>query len=248
MRGLKDKVVVVTGSGRGIGRAIALRLAEEGAKVTLAEINQENAEQVAGEIRQSGGQALVAPVDITDWDAVQAMVARVERELGPIDALVNNAGWDTAERFAESNLETWKKVIDINLWGPLYCARAIVPGMIARGAGKIVNVGSDAGRTGSSGEAVYSACKGGIIAFTKTLARETARQGLNINCVCPGPTDTPLIQVFEPRLVAALGKAIPMGRVGQPDEVAPAVVFFCSDDARFITGQTLSVSGGLTMM
>jgi 2-hydroxycyclohexanecarboxyl-CoA dehydrogenase len=190
------------------------------------------------------------PLDVTDYAAVQQAFAFVGEQLGPVEILVNAAGWDTPERFVDSEPATWDRLIAINLRGAIHTMHAALPGMQARRYGRIVSLGSDAGRVGSSGEAVYSAAKGGVIAFTKTIARETARQGITVNCICPGPTDTPLLARFteaNPRLVEALQRAIPMGRLGQPADVAPAVAFLASDGAAYITGQILSVSGGLTM-
>ena len=247
MRGLKGKVAFVTGAGRGIGKAIARRLAEEGAKVAVADLDETTAKATAAEI---GGGAMGLKVDITDSKEVRAGVVEAERVLGPIDILVNNAGWDKAEPFIKSTEETWDKVIAINLRGPINCTRAVLDGMIARNSGRIVSIGSDAGRVGSSGEAVYSGAKGGIIAFSKTLARELARNNIGVNVVCPGPTDTPLLAEVggsNPKLLEGLKHAIPMRRLGQPEDIAAAVAFLASDDASFITGQTLSVSGGLTM-
>jgi len=173
------------------------------------------------------------------------------RAAGPIEVLVNNAGWDKVEPFVKSQEETWDRVIAINLKGPIRCARAVLDGMIERKAGKIISISSDAGRVGSTGEAVYSAAKAGVIGFSKTLARETARHGINVNVVCPGPTNTPLLNEIaggNDKLIESLRRAIPMGRTGEPDDIAGAVAFLASDDAGFITGQTLSVSGGLSMM
>jgi 2-hydroxycyclohexanecarboxyl-CoA dehydrogenase len=200
--------------------------------------------------RAEGGRGLAVPLDVTDYAAVQRAFGFVRDQLGPVDVLVNAAGWDTPERFVDSAPATWERLLAINLGGAIHTIHAALPSMQARRYGRIVSLGSDAGRVGSSGEAVYSAAKGGVIAFTKTIARETARQGITVNCVCPGPTDTPLLARFteaNPRLVEALQRAIPMGRLGQPADVAPAVAFLVSDGAAFITGQTLSVSGGLTM-
>jgi 2-hydroxycyclohexanecarboxyl-CoA dehydrogenase len=248
MRGLAGKVAFVTGAGRGIGRAIALRLAAEGAKVAVTDLDEGAARSVAGEI---GPAAIALRVDVTDSSGVKAAVAETERRLGPIDILVNNAGWDRAEPFVKSEEATWEKVIAINLKGPIICCRAVLDGMIQRGSGKIVSISSDAGRVGSSGEAVYSAAKAGVIGFSKTLARELARHRIHVNVVCPGPTDTPLfreIAAENPKLMQALERAIPFGRLGRPEEIAAAVAFLASADADFITGQTLSVSGGLTMI
>ena len=247
MADLTGRIAIVTGAGRGIGRAIATRLGRAGANVALLDLDEAAARDGAASI---GGGAIGVRCDVADNTSVRAAVAETERQLGPIDILVNNAGWDKFEPFLQSNEETWDRVIAINLKGVLNCVHAVLPGMVERGRGRIVSIGSDAGRVGSSGEAVYAAAKGGIIAFSKTIAREVARQQINVNVVCPGPTDTPLFAELagtNDRLSDALKRAIPFGRLAEPDEIAAAVEFLCSDDARFITGQTLSVSGGLTM-
>ena len=248
MRGLQGKVALVTGAGRGIGKAIAIRLAAEGARVVIADVDGETAKATADEI---GRGAVALKMDVTDSASVRDGVAEAVRVAGPIDVLVNNAGWDKVEPFVKSQEETWDRVIAINLKGPIRCARAVLDGMIERKAGKIISISSDAGRVGSTGEAVYSAAKAGVIGFSKTLARETARYGINVNVVCPGPTNTPLLNSIaggNDKLIESLRRAIPMGRTGEPDDIAGAVVFLASDDAGFITGQTLSVSGGLSMM
>ncbi|CAM3656716.1 Acetoacetyl-CoA reductase 5 [Bordetella sputigena] len=253
MKGLQDKVVIVTGGSGGIGAALCVRFAEEGAKVAIFDLNVEGAAGVAAHIRGAGGIATAYPLDITDHAAVVAAVAKVESELGTIDVLVNNAGWDHAARFLDTEPALWDKIVNINLKGPINLHHAVLKGMSQRGRGRVVNIASDAGRVGSSGESVYSACKGGIIAFTKTMAREMARKQINVNVVCPGPTDTPLFRDFAgegengAKLRGALEKAIPFGRLGQPHDMVGAVCFLASDDAAFITGQVLSVSGGLTM-
>jgi 2-hydroxycyclohexanecarboxyl-CoA dehydrogenase len=247
MRGLNGKVAFVTGAARGIGKAIAARLCAEGAKVAIGDIEEAAALATAKEL---GAAVLAVKLDIANSESVRAAVAQAQGALGPIDILVNNAGWDKVEPFVKSAEETWDRVVAINLRGPIACSRAVLDGMIERGRGKIVSIASDAGRVGSSGEAVYSAAKGGIIAFSKTLARELARYKINVNVVCPGPTNTAMMQELfakNPKLAEALRHAIPFQRLAEPDEIAAAVAFLASDDANFITGQTLSVSGGLTM-
>jgi 2-hydroxycyclohexanecarboxyl-CoA dehydrogenase len=248
MRGLEGKVAFVTGAASGIGRATAVRLGEEGARVAAADLNADGAAATASAI---GPDAVGLGLDITDLSSVQAAVAEAERLLGPIEILVNCAGWDRVEPFLDSSEETWDRIIDVNLKGVIRCTRSVLDGMISRRSGRIVNVSSDAGRVGSSGEVVYSGAKAGIIGFSKGVARETARHGLRVNVVCPGPTDTPLMAATSeanPRLGEALVKAIPFRRLAKPEEIAAAIAFLASDDASFITGQTLSVSGGLTMV
>lgn len=253
MKGLKDKVVIVTGGGGGIGAALCERFAREGAKVAVFDLNTASAAEVVASIQAAGGHAAAYCVDIGDHMRVTEAVAEVEAQLGAIDVLVNNAGWDHGARFLDTDPVLWDKIVRINLLGPINLHHAVLKGMAARGKGRIINISSDAGRVGSSGESVYSACKGGIIAFSKTIAREFARKQINVNVVCPGPTDTALFRDFAGegesgvKLKGALEKAIPFGRLGQPQDMVGAVCFLASDDAAFITGQVLSVSGGLTM-
>ncbi len=248
---LQGKVAIVTGAAQGIGRAIARRLAAEGARVAVADIQYEAAEKTAGEIRAEGASVLAVPLDVTSLESAQHAADLVERELGPIDILVNNAGWDKLEPFVESTPETWDKLITINFRGVLNCCKAIAPRMQARGGGKIVSISSDAARVGSTGEAVYAGCKAAIIAFSKTLARELARDHINVNVVCPGPTETALLKTAmagREGVLDAMARGIPMRRLGQPDDLAGAVAFFASPDSDYATGQVLSVSGGLTMV
>jgi len=244
---------IVTGGGRGIGRAIALALARQGCHVAILDLIEENAQSVKKEVEALGRRALALRVDLTQQSQVEQAVAKVLAEFGQIDILVNNAGWDKLEPFLESQPETWEKIIAINLKSVLYTAKAILPHMVSRGSGKVVSIGSDAGRGGSTGEAVYAATKGAIIAFSKSLAREMARYKINVNVVCPGLTETPLLQEVRDtsekahKIVDAITRAIPLGRVGTPEDIANAVAFLASPAADYITGQTLSVSGGLTM-
>lgn len=248
---LKDKAVIVTGGGQGIGRAIALEMASEGAKVCVADLNPDTANKVCEEIKTMGRNAVATKVDVTDLAQCEAMVKSAIASFGCVDVLVNNVGWDKMELFIQSEPQTWDKVIAINFKGPINCFKAVLPHMIERKAGRIVSIASDAGRVGSSGEAVYSGAKGGIIAFSKTVAREVARYGITINCVSPGPTETPLFAAVagdNPAIAEGLKKAIPLRRLAQPEDIASAVVFLGSDKAGYITGQVLSVSGGLNMV
>lgn len=231
MRGLQGKTVIVTGGAAGIGAATVARFREEGAKVVVFDLNAEKR------------------VDITDYDAVKKAVA----EVGRVDILVNNAGWDMFKPFLKTDPAFWQRIISLNLVGAMNVLHCVLPGMVERGGGKVVTVASDAGRVGSSGEAPYSACKGGLIALTKTLARELATKGVRLNVVCPGLTETGMLAEFmkgagDPdKLAEAYRRAVPIGRLGKPDDIPGAILFFASDDADFITGQILSVSGGLTM-
>jgi 2-hydroxycyclohexanecarboxyl-CoA dehydrogenase len=249
MNGLDGRNVIVSGGASGIGKAIAERLAAEGCRIAILDLSGDKAESVAASIRDSGGIAHAYHLDITDYDACDSAIERFETICGPLYGLVNNAGWDIAKRFVDSDRELWKKVIDINLYGPLNLTHLVLKRLAGQGAGRIVTISSDAGRVGSSGEAVYSAAKGGVIALMKTLAREHAKDGLTFNTICPGPTDTPLLAAFDEsgRLTQALARAIPLGRLGRPEDYPGLVAFLLSDDASFITGQTISVSGGLSM-
>ena len=253
MQRFDGKTVIVTGGGGGIGGATCRRFASEGAQVAVFDMNLEAAENVAADIRAGGGQAAAFACNITDRAQVDAAVAAAQTQLGPIAVLVNNAGWDVFKPFLKTVPAEWEKLIAINLTGALHMLHAVLPGMVERKYGRIVNVASDAARGGSSGEAVYSACKGGLVALSKTLAREHARQSITVNVVCPGPTDTALLAgvaegARDPaKLIEAFRSAIPLGRLGQGDDLASAIAFFGSDDAGFVTGQVLSVSGGLTM-
>jgi len=250
MRRFDRKIAIVTGGAQGIGAGIARRLADEGAMVAILDIQLEKATGVAKAIESKGGKAIALKMDIADSDDVKRAVKEVEGKFGRLDILVNNAGWDKIAPFIELPEEVWDKIIAINLRGPIAVTRAVLDGMVSRNYGKIVNIASDAGRVGSSGESVYSACKGGIIAFTKTLARELVRYNINVNVVCPGPSDTPMLAEMgkeNPQIIEAVTRAIPMRRLAQPGDIAAAVAFLASDEASYITGQTLSVSGGLTM-
>jgi len=227
---LAGKVAVVTGAASGIGRAIAEALAREGARVAVLDLNEAGARETVAAIERAGGKGSAHRVDVTDVAAVDAAIDGVAAREGGLHVLVNCAGWDKPMPFVDTTPEFWDKILAINLKGPIACTRAALRHMIKQESGKIVTIASDAGRVGSTGEAVYSAAKG----------------------VCPGPSDTPLFQqefaAQSPKLAESLKRVIPWGRLGVPDDVAPAVVFLASDDAGFITGQTLSVSGGLTMV
>jgi 2-hydroxycyclohexanecarboxyl-CoA dehydrogenase len=247
MKRFGDQVAIVTGGASGIGQATARRLAEEGAAVVIADVNGEGADGVARSISEGGGRAIALQVDVTDAPGVRAMTEQAITAFGKIDILVSNAGWDRAGPFADTDEELWDRVIAINYRGHLATCHAALPYMRERGGGRIVTVASDAGRVGSSGEVVYSGAKGAVIAFTKGLAREVARYGINVNCVAPGLVDTPLLAGMPEKLIAAIVRSIPLRRTGVPEEIAAAICFFASDDAAYITGQTLSVNGGLNM-
>ena len=242
-----NKTAVVTGAGSGIGRATAQALAREGAQVIVADIDPAGGEATASAIRQQGGQATFMPVDMTDAASIAGFAAAVQASSGTVDVLVNAAGWGRTAPFVDGTPEFWNKLVALNFVGPMLLTKALLPAMIERASGRIVNIASDAGRVGSLGETVYAGAKGGLIAFTKSLARETARYQINVNCVCPGPPDTPLMAAVPDKVKEALIKAIPLRRLGKPEEVAEAVLFFASDRAAYVTGQVLSVSGGLTM-
>ena len=243
----EGKTAVVTGAGSGIGRATAEGFAAAGAAVILGDINVENGEAAAASIRDSGGTADFVKLDVTDAKSIDAFREKAAKLRGHVDILANVAGWGKTEPFIQNTPDFWTKVVNLNLMGPIAMARAFVEPMMERNAGKIVTVASDAGRVGSLGESVYAGSKGGAIAFTKSLAREMARYNINVNCVCPGPTDTPLMAAVNEKIKEAFMRVTPMRRLAKPAEVADAVLFFASDRASFITGQVLSVSGGLTM-
>jgi 2-hydroxycyclohexanecarboxyl-CoA dehydrogenase len=246
------KVALVTGAGRGIGAAIADELARGGHAVAVLDLDGEAAAKVAAGIAERHGVRTTAePVDITDPAGVSAAVGRVSADLGPVDVLVNNAAVDVIAKFVETGEDVWDRIIGVNLHGTIRVTRAVLDPMIERGYGRIIHIASDAGRVGASGEVVYSATKGGVIAFGKALAREVARHGITVNSVCPGPTDTALLgQVadYSQRMYDATVKAIPLRRIAQPDDIAGVVGFLASDAASYMTGQTLSVSGGITMV
>jgi 2-hydroxycyclohexanecarboxyl-CoA dehydrogenase len=248
----QDRVALVTGGASGIGRATCLALAARGARVAAADINAPGAEQVAEEIRRREGEALAVEMDVTRRPSVAQAVQQVLDRWGKVDVLVNAAGWDRIVPFLDSTEDLWDRVININFRGVLNTCHVVLPHMVQRGGGVVVNISSDAGRVGSSGETVYSGAKGAVIAFSKALAREVARHNIRVNVVAPGITDTPLlqqiIQAGNEKLIDAIVRSTPLRRMARPEEVAEAVVFLASDRASFITGQTLSVSGGLTMV
>ena len=252
MKGLQDRVAIVTGGGQGIGRALSLRLAAEGCKVAIFDLNTAAGEETAG--LANGATIKTYEVDVGDYAAVRNAVAQVEAQLGPIWVLVNNAGWDKPMPFLKTDQSLWEKIIRINLYGPLNTHHAVAPLMVERGGGRIVNIASDAARVGTSDEAVYSACKGGLISFTKSVARELARKGVLLNAVCPGPTNTPMMASVlgegeqAVKWKDAMVRGIPLKRMGEPEDYAGIVAFLASDDANFITGQTISVSGGMNMI
>ncbi|RLB36661.1 MAG: 2-hydroxycyclohexanecarboxyl-CoA dehydrogenase [Deltaproteobacteria bacterium] len=250
---LTDKVAIVTGGARGIGKGISIIMAKQGASVAIADILEEEAKKTVEEIEKQGGKAMAVKTDITDLEQVKQTVAKVKEEFGPVDILVNNAGWDRITPFIKTTPDLWEKVIAINYKGVINFVYAVIPDMMKRNTGRIISIASDAARVGSTGEAVYSGAKGAVISFSKTMARELARNKITVNVICPGPTPTPLLDEikesdeFAKKILSGMERYIPLGRLGSPEDIACAVVFFASDEANFITGQTLSVSGGLTM-
>lgn len=245
---LAGKVALVTGAGQGIGRAIALKLAALEADLALVDLNPATVQETAAEIEKLGRRALALQADVSRKPEVDQAVQRVLEVFGRVDILVNNAGWTKYTPFLQETEEYWDRVMAVNLKGTILCSRAVLEAMIKQGGGKIINIASDAGRVGAANEAVYSACKAGVIGFTRALAREIAGHNIRVNCVSPGTTDTPLVhQMFTPEELAKRTRPIPLGRLGQPEDIAAAVAFFASDAADYITGQVLSVSGGITM-
>ncbi len=251
---MDNRIAMVTGGAQGIGRGISETLGAVGYRVAVADLNISAAKAVAAAIAKSGGEAIAVEIDVTDAASVKAGVTSVTSDLGPIDIAVNNAGWDDFMGFLDTSEEFWQRILEINFKGALRVCQQVLPSMAERGWGRIINIGSDAGRVGSSMEAVYSGAKGGIIAFTKTLAREMAAAGITANTVCPGPADTPALRKVAnaggqdaEKVISGMTRGIPMRRLAEPQDVAAAVAFFASESAGYITGQTLSVSGGLTM-
>jgi 2-hydroxycyclohexanecarboxyl-CoA dehydrogenase len=251
---MTDRVAFVTGGAQGIGGGISEALGAHGFRVAVADLNLDAAKETAQRIVDAGGTAIAVLVDVTDTESVRNAVNTATEALGDVEVVVNNAGWDDFMPFLKTTEDFWNRILDINFKGALRVCHTVVPGMVERGFGRVINIGSDAGRVGSSLEAVYSGAKGGIIAFTKTLAREVATKGVTVNTVCPGPTDTPALRKFADssgedadKVIGGMARSVPMKRLGSPADVAAAVAFFASDSAEYITGQTLSVSGGLTM-
>jgi len=253
MKGLSGKTVIITGGGGGIGRALCLRFAAEGSRVAVLDRDEAAAQSTAELVTEAGGKAVAYAADITDYAIIVETVEKIERDLGVPTVLVNNAGFDRFMPFLKTEPGMWQQLIDINLTGALNMHHVVLPKMLEAGGGKVINIASDAARVGSSGEAVYAACKAGLIGLSKTLARELASKNINFNVVCPGPTDTALLKSVAAtsnnpeKLLEAFKNAVPKRRLGQPEDYPGIVCLLASDDADFITGQVISVSGGLTM-
>jgi len=248
--GVTGRTAVVTGAANGIGRAIAIALASAGARVAVCDIDADAAAHVVRDITDEGALARAFHMDVASSASISSAIDSIHDEFGTIAILVNNAGIDRIEPFVESTEQTWRRLVDVNFLGPVACTRAVLDEMTEAGFGRIVSISSDAGKVGSSGEVVYSGTKGAVIAFSKALARETATLGITVNCVCPGPTDTALLDqvaVRSQRLYDSMARSVPMKRIGHPSDIVPAVLFFAGEEASYITGQALSVSGGLTM-
>lgn len=254
MSAFQGKTIIITGGGGGIGGATARRFGAQGGSVAVFDRDLASATKTAEAITAAGGIAKAYACDITDRAGVDAAVAAAEADLGPIAVLVNNAGWDVFRPFLKTTPEEWQKLIDINLVGALHMHHAVLPLMVQRKSGRVINIASDAARVGSSGEAVYAACKAGLVALTKTLAREHARDTITFNVVCPGPTQTALFEEYKQgagnadKLAEAFRRSIPLGRIGDPEDLPGAILFFASDAASYVTGQVISVSGGLSMV
>lgn len=244
---IHGETIIVTGGASGIGKATVFLLAREGARIVIGDVDEAGGRAAAAEGSAEQLAIEYLPLDLTETSSIDDFVAAVHQRAERVHGLVNGAGWDQIQPFLENPPEIWDRVIAVNLMGAVRLTRGVLPPMVAAREGKIVNISSDAGRVGSMGETVYAAAKGGLIAFTKSLARELARYQINVNCVCPGPTDTPLFQRQPERMKEALTRAIPFRRIAQPIEIAQAVLFFMSRRSDYITGQVLSVSGGLTM-
>jgi 2-hydroxycyclohexanecarboxyl-CoA dehydrogenase len=244
---VKDQVAIITGAAQGIGEAAAEKLAGLGMKVVVLDVNLEAADHVASRLKTDGLESIAIQADITQLKEVQEAVRQTLDQFGRIDVLVNNAGWSETHSFVNEDETYWDKVISVNLKGSILCSSTVLPSMIKRTYGKIVNIASEAARIGSAGHTVYSATKGGLVSFTKSLAREVARYKINVNCVCPGVIDTPLLRHETKEHIQAMTRSIPFRRIGNPSEVANAIAFFCSEESDYVTGEVLSVSGGLTM-
>ena len=243
-----NKNAIVTGGASGINKCVVEKMASAGARVLIGDINKEGGEAVAAGLRSKGLKVEFAQLDLTNYDSVKAFAAGTLSKLGRVDILVNGAGWSKNTPFVQTTDEFWDKVLNLNLIGPMRLTKLILPHMFEQKGGKIVFVASDAARVGSLGEAVYSAAKAGLLGFTKAIAREGARFNVTSNCVCPGPTDTPLLGEVDQKYQDAFVKAIPLRRAGKPEEVADAIAFFSSSQSDYVTGQVMSVSGGLTMV
>lgn len=247
---IEGNVAIVTGAGQGIGKGIALKLAQKGADIVIADLNTETAETTAREIERLGRKALAVTTDVSDSKQIKNMVEQTVSKLGAIDILVNDAAYVAGlpANFVDEKEDYWDKVLAVCLKGYILCARAVLDTMIEKKSGKIVNITSDAGRVGQPGQTVYSAAKGGIIAFTKSLAKEVARFAINVNAVSPGATDTPNFQLMPDKMKEMIPKGIPLRRIGRPEDVANVVAFLCSNEADYLTGQTISVNGGFSMI
>ncbi len=244
---LTDKIAVVTGAASGIGKCTAQTFCQAGAQVIVADLNEEGGEASAAELRDAGGKASYIPLNLMDDGSIASFAEAALKSAGQVDILVNAAGFSGNQMFIDNTPDFWDQLIRVNYRGPVALTQALVPQMMERGAGKIVNISSDAGRVGSMGETVYAGAKGAVIAFTKSLARELARYKINVNCVAPGPTETPMMAAVPEKVADALIRAIPFRRLGQPQDLANAILYFSASESDYVTGQVLSVSGGLTM-